>query len=97
MGEGQAERATVESGGEDRGVWGLIPSSGVTGEVVGRRRARSVLLGRRNRRQPVRGSGPACWDGPRPMGRPGALFSLSPLLFLFNFFSVFPATFASSF
>ena len=36
VGEGEVERATVESGGEDRGVRSLIPSPGVAGEVVGR-------------------------------------------------------------
>ena len=46
---------------------------------------------------PGMGRGLASLSGPRPNGRPGALFSLSPLLFLFNFFSIFPAAFASSF
>ena len=56
VGEGEAERATVESGGEDRGVRSLILSSGVAGEVVGRRRARAVPPGRRNRKRPGMGN-----------------------------------------
>ena len=90
MGEGEAERATVESGGEDRGVRSLIPSSGITSEVVGRRRARTVPPGRSNRKRPGRGSGLACWAswlGPGTMHL--AQCTVACALSFFNFYLFF--------
>ena len=88
VGEGEAERATVESGGEDRGVRSLIPSSGVASEVVGRRRARTVPPDRRNRQRP--GMRNWAWPagpvsvalGPGAGGFPFSIFFSSFCIFL---------------
>ena len=88
VGEGSGV-VLVEAGIEE--AQALSPRPGIAGEAGPAGTARlAARVGEQCEGEEATGEGecgPACWDGPRPMGRPEkARGSPTPLLFLFRFF-----------